>query len=317
MTDSNDNNNIDYLNSPFSYNNMVEEQGQINNSNILSMISLNSIGNTYNIFENNNPVQRENYSQDFFNEGNISEDYFKNSEIDKNYLSFTEPLIKNYFNIDDNESITLQNNNIQKENNENEFRQNNNNIIKKSPKFKVFIKANQTYIPKFTVEKYIIHFKRRFGQWFIKIINDILKKEKKRKKFYRFDTKKFTSIGTITRNRFFLSKKCIDLLDYSSQKKRNNKYVIEAIKKHPKRYGEELWYYLKLTFEKCIIEFYHSETFINFKNEEKTKKYDNEFYKLYKISFINEEGFTEFIKKKKGNLTYKQKKIKNNIFKVN
>ena len=305
MTDSD--NNYDLYNRYSIFDNNTE-QNQTNNlftpSDNGDISFINMLDYLNNNSNNTNSIQQENLKVNLLDVQNFSEQHL--TELNPEQHPLLESLQRSVNN-DIGENIANGNNNTEQENNGNELHQNSNDV-KETHIFKV-CGDGDNYIPLFTVEKYIIHFKKRFGQWYVQTINQILRKQKRRKKFYRFDTKKFTSIGTIDINKSFLSKTCIDLLNFSSPKKRSNELTIQSIKKYPKKYGKELWHYLKLPFEKCIIEFYHSENFTKFKNEVKTKRYDSKLSKLYNFSFITEEGFTEFIKKRNGNSTYKQKKI--------
>jgi len=159
----------------------------------------------------------------------------------------------------------------------------------------------------------LIKFKAALGKWFINELNNkikILKRNsviKRSIKFYAFNYKKFTLKVSYTQNKEWLKNKMKDLLligDEENQIK-NEKSVTSLYKKNLAEF-KEIKDMLDSSYEETIKKFYKSEAFDKFRKNKRVKELNFNFRKIMGISLLENNGFIEFIVKRKGN-TKKEK----------
>lgn len=272
-----------------------------------------------NLFQDFKLLSKNNdsFGFDIFGESNESydsiklfstEDLFNNNEkvetfdfIEKN--KELNNLYKNY-NYDDENSFQKNRNNFNNNLNNEEIKdiqdnEDNNTII-----------SNNKNVRSDTL---LIKFKAALGKWFINELNNkikILKRNsviKRSIKFYAFNYKKFTLKVSYTQNKEWLKNKMKDLLligDEENQIK-NEKSVTSLYKKNLAEF-KEIKDMLDSSYEETIKKFYKSEAFDKFRKNKRVKELNFNFRKIMGISLLENNGFIEFIVKRKGN-TKKEK----------
>lgn len=94
----------------------------------------------------------------------------------------------------------------------------------------------------------------------------------------------------------YLSLSCSDIVEYSTEKynQRKNDEIIERIYKNPEKY-KDLIFFIEDSLTNSIINFYDSENFKTFKNEEQNKQQNKIFYEQSDISLLDGYGLIDYI----------------------
>ncbi len=153
----------------------------------------------------------------------------------------------------------------------------------------------------YKLEYYIKAFKVNCFQYLTKELNRLHESFNKNK-FFRPNHQEFTSKAKEIDNLYFFLMTLEEAFTYvgpdknvnEDKKRKKNKSLIEKIKKSPG--NDELKSLLKMTVEESIGLYYKSQSFEEFRENEKIKFFDSEFQKEKKFSMLEKNGFIKLIK---------------------
>ena len=302
--------NLNFYPTPFYFYNEIEPYdallSNINNLNEQNYSNFNYFNSNENEIINDHffedkPKEEKVKFQEFYNNANIYPhngdsdpwDYQKNDFLGKKHFINNDKKIifkKNRNNLNNYLFKTTKDKN-EKSNNNISSETSSNTHIKK---IKSFNKRNDSFL---------IKFKAFLGKYYIKHINNKLKKLTKRKiKFYAFNYKTFTLVATYNKNKDWLNKKMKDLLILGGEENQEkNEKALKSVYRRKEKEFDEIKSLLEMTYYDIIERFYSSKYFDEFKRDEKNIKANEEFVKVMKISLFEANGFITFLLHRKGN----------------
>ena len=145
------------------------------------------------------------------------------------------------------------------------------------------------------VDYYIKYFKTSVNKYITRQINE--KIINKRYKCYSICHKNFTNIATLSFNQAYFRAKITEiLLIKNGEKASKNLELLNHLKDEQRELYEEL---NRRSYEEIIDEFYDSADFEEFRNKDKTKKYEEIIKDKCNVSFLVKGGIQNFIYKRK------------------
>jgi len=189
---------------------------------------------------------------------------------------------------------------------------NNRNIQKIKPKEKIFeirkVKKPKKKLPKYPrIDDGKIYFRVKINKWFIKSLNEKIRKSDLSKELKKIihspKYSKFTEKVTAKSAYKDLKKRmstilCIGKKEFKNQRQNyeNLQAILESHKINPTKSVGEIVKYLSMTYEEVIEEFYKSDEYEELKENEKARFYDEEIVKVKNISLFENNGLIRLFK---------------------
>ena len=189
---------------------------------------------------------------------------------------------------------------------------NNGNIKNIKPKEKIFeiskVKKTKKKLPKYPrIDDGKIYFRVKINKWFIKSLNEKIRKSDLSKELKKIihspKYSKFTEKVTAKSTYKDLEKRmstilCIGKEEYKNQRQNyeNIQAILEFHKKNPTKSVGEIVKFLSMTYEEVIEEFYKSDEYEKLKENETARFYDEEIVKEKSISLFDNNGLIRLFK---------------------